>query len=98
MLGLAADRGLPAQPEPGEVLEDGGLEFRPAAGPVDVLDAQQKTPARLSRRGFREQRRIGMAEMEMARGAGGEARDHGAARALVGSGLRHDVTIACGFE
>jgi hypothetical protein len=39
VLGLAAHRLRPAQPEPAEVLQDAGLELGPAARPVDVLDA-----------------------------------------------------------
>ena len=66
MLGLPAHRLLPFDAEPGEVVIDRGLEFRPAAGLVDILDAQQEHPAAAPRQIEIEQRGIGMAEMEPA--------------------------------
>ena len=39
MLGLAPDRARPRQPEPGEIVQDRGLELGAAAAAVDVLDA-----------------------------------------------------------
>ena len=71
MLRLAPHGLLPAQPQPGEVLADSGLELRPAAPRVDILDPQQEAVAR----GSREQRAVGMAEMQAPGRAGGEAGD-----------------------
>ena len=51
-------------PEPGEVAKDAGLVFRPAAGAVDVLDAEQEPPARPPAELEVEQRREGVAEMQ----------------------------------
>src|SRR5690606_35465769 len=48
MLRLDPHRLLPAQAQPGEVLEDRGGVFRAAARDVDILDAQQETTAGFS--------------------------------------------------
>ena len=66
MLGLPPHRLLPVDAEPGEVLVDRRLELRPAARRVDVLDAQQQAPARRPRHVEIEQRREGVAEMQIA--------------------------------
>ena len=42
---LAAHRLLPAQAQPGEILEDGFRIFGAAARDVDILDAQQEAAA-----------------------------------------------------
>ena len=66
MLGLPPHRLLPGDAEPGEVLVDRRLVFRPAARRVDVLDAQQQPPAGGARHLDIEQRRQRMAEMQIA--------------------------------
>jgi len=45
MFGLAANRALPVQAEPRQVFQDRGLEPRLATDGVDILDAQEETPA-----------------------------------------------------
>ena len=45
VLGLPPHRHFPFNAEPGEVLDYRGLEFRPAARGVDVLDPQQQPSA-----------------------------------------------------
>ena len=57
---------------------DARLEFGRAARRVDVLDAQQQAPAGLRRHLRIQQRRIGMAEMQLAVGAWREAEDRAA--------------------
>ena len=75
MLRLAAHRKLPAQPQPGQIVFDGGTIFRAAAGAIDIFDAQQKAPAVCFRRPFRIERRKCVAQMQMPRRRGGEAGD-----------------------
>ena len=75
MFGLPADRGLPGESKPCKIFKNSGLEFRPAAGRVDVLDAQQQKPSGRARQIEIEQRRIGMAEMQVAVRAGSKAED-----------------------
>ena len=70
MLGLAPHRLFPRDAEPGEVLVDRRLEFRPAARRVDVLDAQQEAPAGRARHLEIDQRRKRVAEMQIAVRAG----------------------------
>jgi hypothetical protein len=65
MLRLPPHRAFPCDAEPGEVFMDGGLEFRLAAGQVDVLDAQQQAAAGLTRQIEIQQRRKGVAEMQI---------------------------------
>ena len=74
MLGLAPDSGLPAEAEPFEVLVDRRFVFRPAAARVDILDAQQETAALPGER-LREERRIGVSEVQQPRRARREAGD-----------------------
>src|SRR5882757_4538811 len=66
MLGLPPHRRFPANPEPGEILVDRGLEFRPAARRIDILDAQQEAATAAAREIEIQQRRAGVAEMEVA--------------------------------
>jgi len=66
MFRLPAHRRFPGYPEPGEVFVDRRLEFRPAAGCVDILDPQQEPAAAFARQVEIQQRRIGVAEMEVA--------------------------------
>ncbi len=75
MLRLAPHRLLPVEPEPPQVLEDRRLVFRPAAGRVDVLDAEQEPAARLPGHAGVEHRRIGMTEMQVAVGARRKSED-----------------------
>src|SRR5205823_1572940 len=56
----------PGDAEPAEVLIDRGLELRPATRRVDILDAQQETPAGATRQVKIQQRRISVAEMKVA--------------------------------
>jgi hypothetical protein len=65
MLGLAADRPVPIETEPGKVLDNGGLTFGPTAGMVDILDAQQKTTARLARGAPTFERGADMPQMQI---------------------------------
>src|SRR5258708_6399405 len=65
MLRLPTHRRFPANPEPGEVSIDRGLEFRPASRRIDILDAQQKTSAGLTRQLEIHHRRITLAAMEI---------------------------------
>ncbi len=85
MLRLAADRNLPADPEPVEVFVNRLLEFRPAAVEVDVLDAQQHAPAGRPRHVEIEQGGIGVAKMQKTVRGGREA------ECLVGEASRHAV-------
>jgi hypothetical protein len=62
MVGLAADRRFPGYAQPGQVFENGRLEFGAAAGGVDVFDTQDEAVARACR----GQRRIGVAAMQIA--------------------------------
>src|SRR5438874_5489817 len=66
MLRLPTHRRLPGNAEPGEVFIDRSLIFRPAARRVDILDAQQESSAPLACQVEIDQRRTGMAEMEIA--------------------------------
>ena len=66
MLRLPADRLLPGKPQPGEVGPDARLVFRPAARPVDVLDPQQEAASGFPAKLVVDERRIGVAEMELA--------------------------------
>ena len=65
MVGLPPHRGFPGDAEPGKILVDRRLEFRPAAGGVDVLDPQQQAAVGLTRGIEIQQCRIGMAEMQV---------------------------------
>src|ERR1700750_1626403 len=66
---LSPHRFFPADAEPGEILIDRGLEFRPAPGRVDILDTQQKSPAGLPRQIEVQKRGISGPEMKIAVGA-----------------------------
>jgi hypothetical protein len=70
MIGLPTHGGFPGDAEPGQVLIDRALEFRFAAGRVDILDAQQETPAGLTGEVEIAQRRISVAEVQIAIWAG----------------------------
>ena len=43
VFGLAANRPVPDQPQPCQILDNGVLKGRLAAGRVDILDPEQKT-------------------------------------------------------
>src|SRR5262245_35558873 len=73
MLGLAAHRLLPGEPEPGQIFIDRPLEFRAAPALVDILDAEQKAASGLARRPISGEGGEGMAQMQAPRGAGCEA-------------------------
>src|SRR6056297_315987 len=71
--GLAQHGAGPVEPEPGEIVEYLRLVFGAAAGRVEIVDAQQETPARRAGHVMRQQGRIGMAQMQGAGGGWGEA-------------------------
>ena len=73
VLGLDADVSVPVQAEPGEVFHDGHGEFGAAAGAVDILDAEEETAAGVAGPAPGGQRGVGVAEVQVAGGAGGEA-------------------------
>ena len=73
MVGLAAHRLLPVQPEPAQVFVDLCLVFGPAAGGIDILDAEQEAAAGLAGHVVVQHRRERVAEMELAVRARGEA-------------------------
>ena len=79
-LGLAAHRLLPLeilQPltEPGQIIHNVLLELGPTAPHIDVLHTQQKPSAARARAVPGHQRRMGVAEMQVPAGAGGETGD-----------------------
>jgi hypothetical protein len=65
---LPADRAVPRQAEPREVLQDRSLELRTAARPVDVLDAQEERAAARAGLPLREACGIGVPEVQVAAG------------------------------
>src|SRR6266581_130428 len=73
MRGLPPHRLLPDDPEPGQILVDRSLEFRPAAARIDVLDPEQEPAAGLPRQIEIQQRRKSVAEMQIAVRARGKA-------------------------
>ncbi|GJE56714.1 hypothetical protein EKPJFOCH_3222 [Methylobacterium thuringiense] len=75
MLGLPASGPLIGQPEPSEILLDRGDQFGARAARIDVFDAQQATAARPRRDFSIEEGGIGVAEMQAAVRARGEAED-----------------------
>ena len=66
---------VPFEPEPFEVAAEFVRQLGPRARPVDVLDPQQEAPAALVREVVRDDCREGVAEMQRAVRAGGEAGD-----------------------
>ncbi len=70
MVRLPPHRLLPPDSKPSQVFVNRVLEFGPAAGGVDILDAQQEHAAALPRHVEIQQRGIGVAEMQIAIGAG----------------------------
>ncbi len=77
MLRLAANGMFEGDPEPVEIVENRLLEFRRAAGEVDVLDTQQKATAHFFGHISVQKGRERMAEMQPAIGARREAKDGG---------------------
>jgi len=77
MFGLPAHGHLPIEAKPTEILVDPSFELGAAALRVDILDAQQEAPLAAAREAKGQQRRIGVAQMQVARGAGGETGDEG---------------------
>ena len=77
MIRLPARRHFEIDAEPGEILDNRPLEFRPAARLVDILDAQQQASAEAARHGGVLQRAQGMAEMQHAIRARREAQHGG---------------------
>ncbi len=76
VLRLHPHRLLPADAQPGEILENPLHEMRPAARLVDILDAQDEPPARRLRLREIQPRRIGMAQVQPSRRRGCETCDH----------------------
>ena len=74
-VGLAKDRAVPGHPEPGQVLQYARLEFRPATGAVDVLDAKVEGTARGVCGPPRGEGGKGVSTVEAARRGGGEPED-----------------------
>ena len=75
MLGLAAHLAVPIETEPGQILDDAGDELVAASRLVDVFDPQQELSAGVARPPPREQRGIGVAEMQPPGRARREPRD-----------------------
>jgi hypothetical protein len=80
MLALAAYVLFPDDAEPVEVVVNRRLEFGPAARGIDVLDAQQKPSAELTRHVVIQERGISMAQMQISVRARREAQDSGVHR------------------
>ena len=64
MGGLAAFCAIPIQPKPAQILKYRGLIFRAAARGIDILNSQQKAPARRARAAPGEKRGPRMAQMQ----------------------------------
>src|SRR5205807_10658065 len=77
MLRLPADRPVPVEAEPREVLNDRRGVLGAAAGMIDVFEPQQKPPARLSRRPPAFERRADMPQMQVTCRARREPGDDG---------------------
>lgn len=73
MLGLAAHGPFPVEAQPFQIGDHARLELWRAARGVDILDAQQQAAATGICELLVEQRRIGVAQMQFAVGAGREA-------------------------
>ena len=78
---------VPGQAEPVEICEDGIDMFGARAAGVDIVDAHDEAPIGVARGVMREDRGIGVAEMEFSRGAGSETRDD-----RIGRCQRHGVS------
>ena len=91
---LADNRPVPVQIKPRQVSKEFLRQVGAAALTVDILDPQQKFAARRPGQIMRDDRRIGMAQMQRAIGTGGEAGADHAPRGLAPS----DQPVAhCGF-
>ncbi len=77
MLTLAPDRAVRRDAKPSHVIQDGGLEFRAAAGRVDVLDAEEEATPSLPRAPTGNDRGAGVPQVEEAGRARREARHDG---------------------
>ena len=89
VVGLAEDGSLPLEAQPGEVLDEAGLELGAAAGGVDILDAHDEAAASLARGLMGGERGIGVPPVQAAGGRGGKASgegDHGTGLGQVGCG------------
>ena len=73
MVGLPANRLLPIESQPGEIVAYGTFELGLAARRINVLDAQQKAAACICRHVMVEHGGIGVAQMQRAVGAWGKA-------------------------
>ena len=86
MLALPARRRRKAKPEPGEVVDNGGLELRLAARPVQIFNAQQHAPVGFGGDALIDQRGIGVAEMERPVRRGRKAQDGDSREDFIGHG------------
>ena len=66
VVGLAPHGPVPVQSQPGQILDNGGLELGLAAGRINVLDAQQEASADVARGAPCRQGGKGMASMKPA--------------------------------
>jgi hypothetical protein len=69
MLGLLTHRAVPAQPEPGKIIEDRRSIFVAAASLIDVLKPEQKPPPGAARCTPSFERRTDVTEMQVTRRA-----------------------------
>src|SRR5690606_13670920 len=76
-LALGDDRFLPDEPEPAKVLDEGGGEFRSAAGVVEIVVAQQQPTAGFGGASGRGQKSARVSQVQVTGGRGGEAADVG---------------------
>ena len=76
VFGLASGHAGPGQAEPGQIVLDRHRIGFPAALAVDILEPQQQGSTRLSGQVAVEERRVSVAEMQVAVGRRGEA-EHG---------------------
>jgi hypothetical protein len=76
MIGLAAHRLFPGEAEPSQIFGERRFEFRATAGAVDILDPEQEAAAIGLGGAIAEERRMRVAEMQMACRTGRESRNY----------------------
>ena len=81
MLRLPPDGFVETKPEPGEIADDRRIVFGPAAGDVDILDAQDQPPAKTLGEIRIEEGGIGVAPDAKARSGSGRSGKGVASRA-----------------
>jgi hypothetical protein len=87
VLGLTPGGALPVKPQPSQIFVNLCFELTSASGLIDILNAQQKTPAPRFRRRAGKKRGVGVAEMEFAIRSWREAKD----RAMI---LKHHSILS----